>query len=90
MAQPRSRKTDRGLPCTANLGWAGLSFQTVKEMLENPSEPVSDQSYFDCIEGVMENSKVALPKSLPEKSIRMDVVQWAAEPWGGGRERRKA
>uniref|UniRef100_A0A8C6YD55 Talin 2 n=1 Tax=Naja naja TaxID=35670 RepID=A0A8C6YD55_NAJNA len=32
--------------------------ETVKEMLENPSEPVSDQSYFDCIEGVMENSKV--------------------------------
>ncbi|KAM6426483.1 talin-2 isoform 2-T5 [Liasis olivaceus] len=32
--------------------------ETVKEMLENPSEPVSDLSYFDCIEGVMENSKV--------------------------------
>ncbi|XP_032088293.1 talin-2 [Thamnophis elegans] len=32
--------------------------ETVKEMLENASEPVSDQSYFDCIEGVMENSKV--------------------------------
>ncbi|XP_063169958.1 talin-2 isoform X2 [Candoia aspera] len=32
--------------------------ETVKEMLENPSEPVSDLSYFDCIEGVMESSKV--------------------------------
>nr|XP_028562769.1 talin-2 isoform X3 [Podarcis muralis] len=32
--------------------------ETVKEMLENPNEPVSDLSYFDCIEGVMENSKV--------------------------------
>lgn len=33
-------------------------FQTVKGMLDNPNEPVSDLSYFDCIEGVMENSKV--------------------------------
>ncbi|XP_077174041.1 talin-2 isoform X2 [Paroedura picta] len=32
--------------------------ETVKGMLENPNEPVSDLSYFDCIEGVMENSKV--------------------------------
>lgn len=29
-------------------------------MLENPNEPVSDLSYFDCIESVMENSKVSL------------------------------
>lgn len=47
----------------ANLGRCCVSFQTVKEMLENPSEPVSDLSYFDCIEGVMEKSKVALPSS---------------------------
>lgn len=33
--------------------------QTVKGMLDNPNEPVSDLSYFDCIEGVMENSKVS-------------------------------
>ncbi|MEJ1285495.1 hypothetical protein NN561_016490 [Cricetulus griseus] len=32
--------------------------ETVKGMLENPNEPVSDLSYFDCIESVMENSKV--------------------------------
>ncbi|KAJ8412908.1 hypothetical protein AAFF_G00104900 [Aldrovandia affinis] len=32
--------------------------QAVKGMLGNPSEPVSDLSYFDCIESVMENSKV--------------------------------
>ncbi|MGH0175607.1 UNVERIFIED_CONTAM: hypothetical protein FKN15_076359, partial [Acipenser sinensis] len=31
---------------------------TVKGMLDNPNEPVSDLSYFDCIESVMENSKV--------------------------------
>ncbi|KAE8617177.1 hypothetical protein XENTR_v10008999 [Xenopus tropicalis] len=32
--------------------------ETVKGMLENPNEPASDLSYFDCIESVMENSKV--------------------------------
>uniref|UniRef100_A0A8C1TSR8 Talin 2 n=1 Tax=Cyprinus carpio TaxID=7962 RepID=A0A8C1TSR8_CYPCA len=30
----------------------------VRGMLDNPNEPVSDLSYFDCIESVMENSKV--------------------------------
>ncbi|MGH0128138.1 UNVERIFIED_CONTAM: hypothetical protein FKN15_033579 [Acipenser sinensis] len=34
------------------------SVHTVKGMLDNPNEPVSDLSYFDCIESVMENSKV--------------------------------
>uniref|UniRef100_A0A8C3LNM1 Talin 2 n=1 Tax=Chrysolophus pictus TaxID=9089 RepID=A0A8C3LNM1_CHRPC len=37
--------------------------ETVKGMLDNPNEPVSDLSYFDCIEGVMENSK-ALGESM--------------------------
>lgn len=37
-----------------------LLLQTVKGMLDNPNEPVSDLSYFDCIESVMENSKVRL------------------------------
>ncbi|XP_078286201.1 talin-2 isoform X2 [Rhinoraja longicauda] len=32
--------------------------ETVKGMLETPNDPVSDLSYFDCIESVMENSKV--------------------------------
>ncbi|KAM5293079.1 talin-2 isoform 1-T1 [Ctenodactylus gundi] len=32
--------------------------ETVKGTLDNPNEPVSDLSYFDCIESVMENSKV--------------------------------
>ncbi|XP_071766613.1 talin-2a [Centroberyx gerrardi] len=32
--------------------------EAVRGMLENPNEPVSDLSYFDCIESVMENSKV--------------------------------
>ncbi|KAH0512095.1 Talin-2 [Microtus ochrogaster] len=41
----------------AGIEMAGQA-QTVKGMLENPNEPVSDLSYFDCIESVMENSKV--------------------------------
>nr|XP_015199161.1 PREDICTED: talin-2 isoform X3 [Lepisosteus oculatus] len=32
--------------------------EAVKGMLDNPNEPISDLSYFDCIESVMENSKV--------------------------------
>ncbi|XP_055365540.1 talin-2 isoform X3 [Betta splendens] len=32
--------------------------EAVRGLLENPSEPVSELSYFDCIESVMENSKV--------------------------------
>uniref|UniRef100_A0A667YE89 Talin 1 n=1 Tax=Myripristis murdjan TaxID=586833 RepID=A0A667YE89_9TELE len=32
--------------------------ESVKGMLENPVEAVSDLSYFDCIDSVMENSKV--------------------------------
>lgn len=27
-------------------------------MLENPNEPVNDNSYFDCLESVMDNSKL--------------------------------
>ncbi|CDQ92254.1 unnamed protein product [Oncorhynchus mykiss] len=32
--------------------------EAVRGLLNNPSEPVSELSYFDCIENVMENSKV--------------------------------
>lgn len=42
--------------------------QTVKGMLDNPNEPVSDLSYFDCIESVMENSKVSLAVLLASLS----------------------
>lgn len=45
-------------------------FQTVKGMLDNPNEPVSDLSYFDCIEGVMENSKVI---SFPHLCVSNEV-----------------
>lgn len=33
-------------------------------MLENPTEAVSELSYFDCIDSVMENSKVEHPSLL--------------------------
>nr|XP_061836684.1 talin-1-like isoform X1 [Nerophis lumbriciformis] len=32
--------------------------ESVRGMLENPSEAVNDLSYFDCIDSVMENSKI--------------------------------
>ncbi len=32
--------------------------QAVRGLLDNQNEPVNDLSYFDCIESVMENSKV--------------------------------
>ncbi|NP_957487.2 talin-2a [Danio rerio] len=32
--------------------------EAVRGLLDNPNEPVNDLSYFDCIESVMENSKV--------------------------------
>ena len=46
-------------------------------MLDNPNEPVSDLSYFDCIESVMENSKVSLTvllASLPTVGRNRDVL----------------
>lgn len=32
--------------------------EAVRGLLENPNEPVNELSYFDCIESVMENSKI--------------------------------
>ncbi|KAM4707766.1 talin-1 isoform 1-T1 [Discoglossus pictus] len=32
--------------------------EMVRELLQNPTEPVNDQSYFHCLDSVMENSKV--------------------------------
>lgn len=36
-----------------------MSLQTVKELLENPTQTVNDMSYFNCLDSVMENSKVS-------------------------------
>uniref|UniRef100_A0A8C4V2W0 Talin 1 n=1 Tax=Falco tinnunculus TaxID=100819 RepID=A0A8C4V2W0_FALTI len=33
--------------------------ETVKELLENPTQTVNDMSYFNCLDSVMENSKVS-------------------------------
>ncbi|XP_045145036.1 talin-1 isoform X1 [Echinops telfairi] len=32
--------------------------ETVRELLENPLQPINDMSYFGCLDSVMENSKV--------------------------------
>ncbi|KAM6111541.1 talin-1-like [Phoenicopterus ruber ruber] len=32
--------------------------ETVKELLENPTQTINDMSYFNCLDSVMENSKV--------------------------------
>ncbi|XP_025900777.1 talin-1 [Nothoprocta perdicaria] len=32
--------------------------ETVKELLENPTQTVNDMSYFNCLDSVMENSKI--------------------------------
>lgn len=37
-----------------------LPAQTVRELLENPVQPINDMSYFGCLDSVMENSKVGL------------------------------
>ncbi|XP_035378348.1 talin-2 isoform X1 [Electrophorus electricus] len=45
-------------PGQKECGNALRELEAVRGMLDNPSEPVNDLSYFDCIESVMENSKV--------------------------------
>lgn len=38
--------------------------QAVRGLLGNPNEPVNELSYFECIESVMENSKVRVFKMI--------------------------
>lgn len=47
--------------------------QSVRGMLENPTEAVSELSYFDCIDSVMENSKVELAL-LPSSSLLSHLI----------------
>uniref|UniRef100_A0A672IWG5 I/LWEQ domain-containing protein n=1 Tax=Salarias fasciatus TaxID=181472 RepID=A0A672IWG5_SALFA len=49
--------------------------EAVRGLLDNPNEPVSELSYFDCIESVMENSK-----TLSESALQM---LYAAKEGGG-------
>uniref|UniRef100_A0A667Z5B4 Talin 2 n=1 Tax=Myripristis murdjan TaxID=586833 RepID=A0A667Z5B4_9TELE len=51
--------------------------EAVRGLLDNPNEPVSELSYFDCIESVMENSKT---KTLSESALQM---LYAAKEGGG-------
>lgn len=48
-------------------------FQAVRGLLDNPNEPVNDLSYFDCIESVMENSKVTTTWSKILKILSLYV-----------------
>lgn len=49
-----------------SIGAITISFcaQAVRGLLDNPNEPVNELSYFDCIESVMENSKVRFWKII--------------------------
>lgn len=70
----------------------GVVFQAVRGMLDNHNEPVSDLSYFDCIESVMENSKVGLSNGrsvqtrsaerllTPRRLFRSSVNPWQGFP----------
>ncbi|KTG37052.1 hypothetical protein cypCar_00003661 [Cyprinus carpio] len=57
--------------------------EAVRGLLDNPNEPVSDLSYFDCIESVMENSKAAYlvgvsdPNSQAGHPGLVDPIQFA-------------
>jgi len=53
--------------------------QAVRGMLDNPNEPVSDLSYFDCIESIMENSKVRPPGETADGSETSAVCTNGAE-----------
>ncbi len=46
-----------------------VCLQTVRGMLENPTEAVNDSGYFDCIDSVMENSKVWHMSASQSKAI---------------------
>lgn len=48
--------------------------QAVRGLLDNPNEPVNDLSYFDCIESVMENSKVQAFKIIVCTSTVTDIL----------------
>lgn len=61
---------------TLPLGVTPVSLQTVKELLENPTQTVNDMSYFNCLDSVMENSKVS-----PE--CRVEVWGRTGRVWEG-------
>lgn len=54
--------------------------QAVRGLLDNPNEPVSELSYFDCIESVMENSKVQVFKNnCMYQTFKPSAALFAAE-----------
>eukprot|EP00091_Calanus_sinicus_P014499 TRINITY_DN32062_c0_g1_i1.p1 TRINITY_DN32062_c0_g1~~TRINITY_DN32062_c0_g1_i1.p1 ORF type:complete len:134 (-),score=28.65 TRINITY_DN32062_c0_g1_i1:188-589(-) len=56
------------------------AIQSAKHMLENPTEPVSDASYYECLDNVMEKSK-ALGDGMTgianhARSQNMRTLEW--------------
>ena len=46
------------------------NIQTMKNILDNINEPINDWTYFDCLQGVMEKSKVrALAEFINQRAI---------------------
>ena len=47
------------------------ALQMMKSMLESANEPVTDLSYFECLDSVMEKSKVGYSVTVPLYVIHM-------------------
>ncbi|EGW07880.1 Talin-1 [Cricetulus griseus] len=56
---PGQRDVDNALRAVGDASKRLLSDSTVRELLENPVQPINDMSYFGCLDSVMENSKVS-------------------------------
>lgn len=55
-----------------SLIFISICLQAVRGLLDNPNEPINELSYFDCIESVMENSKVQPFKTILQLSKVFD------------------
>uniref|UniRef100_A0A8C3L5P9 Talin 1 n=1 Tax=Chrysolophus pictus TaxID=9089 RepID=A0A8C3L5P9_CHRPC len=53
--------------------------ETVKELLENPTQAVNDMSYFSCLDSVMENSKVSQEQTAHTQEALEEAVQMMKE-----------
>lgn len=53
-----------------------LPTQTVRELLENPVQPINDMSYFGCLDSVMENSKVSGTGSSGGRDRNVALIPW--------------
>lgn len=57
------------------------NIQAMRPLLDNPSEPISDASYFDCLDTVMEKSKSLGKYYLIVSNVcKNDHMSRASEP----------